>query len=58
MIPEKTVIKADGKSLSYIQVITQDVDGVEYPWSNNLIHFDIKGAGRIVGVDNGDANSR
>ncbi|WP_406613472.1 sugar-binding domain-containing protein [Mycoplasma corogypsi] len=58
LTPEKTVIKADGVSLSYIQVSAIDENGVENPWADNNIIFDIEGPGEIVSVDNGNAASR
>ncbi|UWV86567.1 hypothetical protein NW063_01785 [Mycoplasmopsis cynos] len=57
-MPEKTVVKADGTSLVYVRVLAIDDNGNENPFANNLINFNLKGQGKIVGVDNGDALSR
>lgn len=52
----KTVLKADGKSLSYIEGTVVDKDGNMVPDAANLIKFDVTG-GAIVGVDNGQQES-
>lgn len=46
-------IKNDGKDLSFITVTLKDKDGQTVPKANNLIKFELVGAGDIVGVDNG-----
>ncbi|GAB3366368.1 hypothetical protein GCM10027566_37900 [Arachidicoccus ginsenosidivorans] len=45
-------IAADGQDLSYVQVRLVDKDGVIQPGADNLLSFDIKGPGSIIGVDN------
>jgi beta-galactosidase len=50
---DRTLIKADGKDLSFITVKIVDKDGNPVPDANNLIHFTVKGQGIIAGVDNG-----
>ncbi|MBS4461183.1 Ig-like domain-containing protein [Aerococcaceae bacterium zg-B36] len=47
-------IKADGTSLSYIEVDVVDQNGNIVTGSDKNIKFDISGPGRIVGVDNGN----
>ena len=49
---DKTTIKADGEDLSYITVELLDANGVRNPKAENLVHFEIEGAGTIVGVGN------
>ncbi|MPQ44069.1 Ig-like domain-containing protein [Clostridium tarantellae] len=56
MTPEKKVIEADGKSLSFIEVDVVDENGIMVPDADNLIEFKVTG-GEIVGVDNGNAAS-
>ncbi len=46
-------IKADGSDLSFITATITDVNGNTVPDANNLIHFEIKGEGFLIGVDNG-----
>jgi beta-galactosidase len=52
--PDRDKISADGKDLSFVTVTVADKDGVMEPRAANLIHFEIKGPGEIVAVDNGD----
>ena len=52
LVPDKKVITADGRSLSYISVDVVDHHGTMVPDADNPITFDITG-GRLVGVDNG-----
>ena len=51
---DRSVINADGKDLSYITVKIKDRNGTLVPNADNLINFDLKGEGRIVGVANGN----
>jgi len=50
---DRTQISADGTDLSFVTVEVRDKDGNLCPNANNLINFDLKGSGTIVGVDNG-----
>jgi beta-galactosidase len=54
---DRSIIKADGKGLSFITVTIVDKNGVMVPDANNLIKFTVKGAGFIAGVDSGDPTS-
>ena len=51
--PDKTVLAADGKSLSYLTVDVVDQHGVTVPDADNAITFDVSGAGTFAGADNG-----
>jgi beta-galactosidase len=51
--PDRSVIAADGKDLSFVSVRVLDTAGMLVPDASNLIHFNITGGGTIVGVDNG-----
>lgn len=53
LIPDRKVINADGTDLSFITVKVVDENGIMVPNANNLVHFDVEGAGFIAGVDNG-----
>jgi beta-galactosidase len=55
LIADRSVIHADGDDLSYLTVRVEDKDGNLCPEADNLIHFDVSGAGEIAGVDNGNA---
>ncbi len=52
--PDRAVIKADGRDLSFITVRVVDQDGRTVPRATNLIQFSIEGPGEIVATDNGD----
>jgi len=51
---DRTVINSDGYDLSYITVEAVDADGIVVPTANIPLHFEVSGAGELVGVDNGD----
>src|SRR4051794_41404548 len=53
LTPDKRTIAADGRSLSYFTVDVLDAHGVLVPGADNAISFDVRGAGRLVGLDNG-----
>ena len=58
MVPDRTEIAADGSDLSYIEVRVTDQQGRICPDADrNLIHFEVTGAGKIVGVSNGSSHS-
>lgn len=55
---DKTVLAADGTSLSYIECTIVDEDGNMVPDADNLVTFQVDGsAAKIVGVDNGQQES-
>ena len=45
-------IAADGQDLSYVKVELVDKNGIIQPSAEDLLSFDIKGPGSIIGVDN------
>jgi beta-galactosidase len=51
--PDKTVLRPDGKSLSYLTVRVVDRHGVEVPDADNSILTSVRGAGAFAGADNG-----
>lgn len=55
LTPDRNEISADGYDLSYITVDAIDADGNEVPTATDMLHFSIKGAGELFGVDNGNA---
>lgn len=57
LTPDKTVLKADGTSLSFVTVEVVDKQGVLCPNAENDIHFDVTGEATIAGVDNGSQTS-
>lgn len=51
---DRNIIQADGKDLSFITVQVTDKDGLTVPDADNLIEFDVVGAGKLIATDNGD----
>jgi beta-galactosidase len=54
LMGDRTIIKADGEDLSLITVSVADAQGRIVPGANNLVHFELSGPGKIIGVGNGD----
>jgi beta-galactosidase len=50
-------LDASGRDLSFVTVRIIDENGILVPGADNLIHFELEGAGKIVGVANGNAMS-
>jgi len=55
---DRNTILADGKDLSFITVKITDENGTLVPNADNLVHFELEGEGKIVGVGNGNAMSQ
>lgn len=55
LIPENTVIKADGKDLLFVEISAFDKDSNHVYNANNRVFVEVSGAGRLVGLDNGDS---
>jgi len=54
LIPDRREIHADGRDLSFVTVKVVDQHGTLVPDADQLIHFDVQGAGFIAGTDNGN----
>lgn len=52
---DHTRLRADGQDLAFLTVRVEDRDGNLCPFADNLVHFEIEGAGSVAGVDNGNA---
>ena len=52
--PDRTILKADGQDLSYIQLQLVDKDGYPVPHKNLRIKGSIEGEGKLVGLINND----
>jgi beta-galactosidase len=50
---DKSILKNDSYDLVYVTVSIVDKDGNLVPNANDLINFEVKGGGKLVGVDNG-----
>ncbi|HEY5345671.1 MAG TPA: beta-galactosidase GalA [Verrucomicrobiae bacterium] len=54
LTPNRATINADGEDVSVITVSVTDAQGRIVPVAGNKINFAIEGAGKILGVGNGD----
>ncbi len=52
---DRKVIDADGRDLAYVTVRVEDKNGNLCPNAENLVNFSVKGAGKLIAVDNGNA---
>ena len=53
---DRTEINADGEDVAIVTVEVLDKDGRAVPTANNLLRFNVSGAGKLIGVGNGDPN--
>jgi beta-galactosidase len=56
LTPDRTTIDADGEDVAVLRVEALDAQGRTIPTADDLVHFKIGGAGRLIGVGNGDPN--
>ena len=54
MTPDRSTLNADGGDVSVFTVSVTDAQGRLMPVATNLIHFELSGPGKIIGVGNGD----
>jgi len=54
LAPDRSALHADGNDLSFVTVSVLDRAGVAVPTADQLVRFQVSGAARIAGVDNGD----
>lgn len=55
LTPDKTEMKADGTDLIFVTISAEDVNGNPVENANNRVEVSVSGAGRLVGLDNGDS---
>ena len=55
--PDKTLLTADGKDATVINISLTDEKGREVPNADNMIKFYLAGDAKIIGVGNGDPSS-
>lgn len=55
--PDKTILAADGKDATVINISITDDKGREVPIADNMLKFYISGDAKIIGVGNGDPSS-
>jgi beta-galactosidase len=51
---DRDAIRADRRDVAHVTVKVLDVQGRLHPDADNEIMFEVQGAGRLIGVDNGD----
>jgi beta-galactosidase len=54
MTADRGELNADGEDVAMFAVAVQDAQGREVPIADNEVDFQISGAGRLIGVGNGD----
>ncbi|WP_110934437.1 glycoside hydrolase family 2 TIM barrel-domain containing protein [Paenibacillus bouchesdurhonensis] len=52
---DKEQLIADGTDLLFVEITMQDEDGHTVENANNRVHVEVTGAGRLLGLDNGDS---
>jgi len=57
LTPDRNTISADGTDVSVLTVSAVDAQGRAVPTAQNPVHFAVAGAGKILGVGNGDPSS-
>lgn len=55
MTSDKETLLADGRDIAFVEISTVDVNGIPVGNARNLIRVGVSGAGRLVGLDNGDS---
>jgi len=54
LIPDRSTINANGEDISVFTVAVVDAQGRMVPTANNKVNFELSGAGKIIGVGNGN----
>lgn len=55
LTPDKTVLKANGRDMIFVEISACDSEGTFVANANNRVQVEVSGAGRLVGLDNGDS---
>jgi len=53
--PDKEALIADGTDLIFVEITMEDADGHPVDNATNRVRVEVEGAGRLVGLDNGDS---
>lgn len=53
--PDKEIIISNGTDLIFVEITMEDETGNPVENANNRVEVDVSGAGRLVGLDNGDS---
>jgi beta-galactosidase len=57
LTPEPGTIKANKQDISYISVQLVDDNNVPVPFADNMVEFEVSGAGKLLSVGNGNQQS-
>ena len=57
LVPHKYILASGKQDVVVVNVTVVDEKGLEVPYADNLIKFDLTGDARIIGVGNGNPNS-
>lgn len=55
LTPDKYELKANGEDLIFIEISMEDMNGIPVANANNRVDVRVNGAGRLIGLDNGDS---
>ncbi|MBQ9118477.1 MAG: DUF4982 domain-containing protein [Lachnospiraceae bacterium] len=55
LTPDRTELTADGRDLIFVTISAEDAAGNPVENANNRVEVTVTGAGRLVGLDNGDS---
>lgn len=55
LIADKELLLANGTDLIFVEITMHDEDGHPVENANNRVHVEVTGAGRLLGLDNGDS---
>lgn len=57
LTPDCKTLKANKQDLSYVTVQLLDANDVPVPFANNMVEFEVSGAGKLLAVGNGNQQS-
>lgn len=55
LTPDKTILKANGKDIIFVEISMEDEDGNPVENANNRVFVSVTGAGKLIGLDNGNS---
>ena len=53
--PDKAALRADGEDMIFLEITAEDKDGYPVENASDYVRVTVEGAGRLVGLDNGDS---
>ncbi|MDO4297695.1 MAG: glycoside hydrolase family 2 TIM barrel-domain containing protein [Lachnospiraceae bacterium] len=56
--PESTALRANGQDLLFVEISMEDSGGFPVENANNRVNLTVRGAGSLVGTDNGDSTEQ